>query len=115
MFTAIFAGHDRIAFVLSAVAAEMGIKIPQDVSIVGYDDLPFTGTHPLGLTTMHQPIYEIGQESMKLILDRIAGKKTPPRKIVLQSHFVERTSVQPLIPIRVHPLEKSKSKLASQH
>jgi len=114
-FTAIFAGHDRIAFVLSAVAAEMGIKIPQDVSIVGYDDLPFTGTHPLGLTTMHQPIYEIGQESMKLILDRIAGNKTPPRKIVLQSHFVERTSVQPLIPIRVHPLEKSKSKLASQH
>ena len=92
--SAVFAGHDRIAFVIAAVANEMGIKIPEDLSIVGYDDLPFTNTHPLNLTTMHQPIYEIGYESMNLILARINGKKTPPEKIVLRSHLVERTSVR---------------------
>ncbi len=92
--SAVFAGHDRIAFVIAAVANEKGIKIPEDISIVGYDDLPFTNTHPLSLTTMHQPIYEIGQESMNLILSRINGKKTPPEQIVLRSHLVERASVR---------------------
>ena len=92
-FTAIFAGHDRIAFVIASVAAEKGIKIPQDISIVGYDNLLYTKTHPLSLTTMHQPIYEIGQESMKLLLSRIRDKKSVSRKIVLSSTLVERESV----------------------
>jgi DNA-binding LacI/PurR family transcriptional regulator len=91
--SAIFAGHDRIAFIIAAMANELGINIPDDISIVGYDDLPFTNTHPLGLTTMHQPIYEIGQESMNLILSRIRGKKSPPKKIILRSNLVERNSV----------------------
>lgn len=92
-FTAIFAGHDRIAFVISAVAKNMGIKIPQDLSVVGYDDLPFTVAHPLSLTTMHQPIYEIGQECMQLILSRIRGELPSSRKIILKSTLIERGSV----------------------
>lgn len=96
-FTAIFAGHDRIAFVLAAAAKEMGINIPKDISIVGYDDLPFTATHPLSLTTMQQPIYEMGSESMKLLLARIHGNREEPQKTVLESKFIERTSVIPRI------------------
>ena len=92
-FTAIFAGHDRIAFVLAAEASKMGIKLPKDISIVGYDDLPFTSTHPLSLTTMRQPIYDIGRESMKLLLSRINGDKRQSQKIVLQSILIERSSV----------------------
>jgi DNA-binding LacI/PurR family transcriptional regulator len=91
--SAIFAGHDRIAFIIAATAKKMSVSIPEDISIVGYDDLPFTSTHPLALTTMHQPIYEIGQESMRLILSRIRGKNSPPEKIILNSHLVERESV----------------------
>jgi len=93
--SAIFAGHDRIAFIIAALANKMGIDIPADLSLAGYDDLPFTSSHPVGLTTMHQPIYEIGQESIHLILSRIRGKKTSPRKIVLRSYLVERSSVKP--------------------
>ncbi len=96
-FTAIFAGHDRIAFVISSVARKMGVKFPRDLSIVGYDDLPFTSTHPLSLTTIHQPIYEIGQESMRLILTRIRGSKTSPQKIILKSSLMERTSVRRVV------------------
>jgi len=91
--SAIFAGHDRIAFIVAAMANEMGINIPEDLSVVGYDDLPFTNTHPLGLTTMHQPIYEIGKECMNLILSRIRGNPSSPRQIVLRSHLIERDSV----------------------
>jgi len=96
-FTAIFAGHDRIAFTISTVAKSMDIKIPQDLSIVGYDDLPFTATHPLSLTTMRQPIYEIGQKCMQLILTRINKKQPPSSKLVLKSSLIERGSVLPII------------------
>lgn len=88
--TAIFAAHDRIAFTFYAVAKEVGISFPEDLSIVGYDDLNF---HTVPLTTMHQPIYEMGEESMKLIGTRIRGSKEGPRSIVLASYLVERSSV----------------------
>ena len=89
--SAIFAGHDRIALVLYAEAQKKGISIPEDISIVGYDDLDFT---TVSLTTMHQPIYEMGQESMKLIRSRIKGDLSKPQKIVLNSYLVERSSVR---------------------
>ncbi len=94
--TAIFAGHDRIAYLFYSVGREMGISIPGDISLVGYDDLPFTHSHPASLTTVHQPIYEMGQESMKRIISRIRGEDGEPRRIVLKSYLVERSSVQPL-------------------
>jgi len=90
--TAIFADHDRIALLFYYVAKKLGISIPEDISIVGYDDLHFT-TVPL--TTIHQPIYEMGQESMKLVLSRLNNSEKETSKIVLKSHLVERFSVKP--------------------
>lgn len=92
--TAIFAGHDRIALLVYAAARELGLQIPDDVSVVGYDDLQFT---TISLTTMHQPIYEMGQESLKLIMDRINGETENSKKIQLKSYLVERSSVKSLV------------------
>ncbi len=89
--TAVFTGHDRIALVFFAVAKKIGISIPDDISIIGYDDLDFT---MISLTTMHQPIYEMGQESMKLIMSRIKGDLSEPQRIILESYLVERVSVK---------------------
>ena len=89
--TAIFAGHDRIALQFYSAAQEMGVAIPGDISLVGYDDLNFTTVH---LTTMHQSIYEMGQESMKLIMSRIQGKEREVQQIELKSYLVERDSVR---------------------
>lgn len=91
--SAVFAGHDRIALQFYAAANQLGISIPGDISLVGYDDLPFT---TISLTTMHQHIYEMGQESMKLIMSRIRRQIKKPQKIVLKSYLVERSSVTPL-------------------
>ncbi len=112
--TAVFAGHDRIAYLFYSVALEMGISIPGDISLVGYDDLPFTQSHPVSLTTMHQPIYEMGQESMRLILSRIRGEEGEARRIVLKSHLVERSSVLPLKNI-VHGIKHHSFKTRSSH
>jgi LacI family transcriptional regulator len=92
-FTAIFAGHDRIAYLLTSVALDLGIKIPDELSLVGYDDLLPLCQHQIGLTTMHQPIYEMGIESMKLINARINGVISGGRSTVLKSYLVERDSV----------------------
>lgn len=91
--TAVFAGHDRIALVFYSYAKKIGISIPDEISIAGYDDLPFT---TIALTTMHQPIYEMGQESVRLIISRIRGEMEKSRQIILKSYFVERSSVLPI-------------------
>ncbi len=93
--TAVFAGHDRIAYLIYSIAAEMGLRIPQDLSVIGYDDLPFSNNQTISLTTMHQPIYEMGQESMRMILNRIQKRTEEPVQVkVLASHLVERESVK---------------------
>ena len=89
--TAIFAGHDRIALLFYSAAKKMGLSIPDDISIVGYDDLPLM---TIKLTTTHQPFYEMGRESMRLILRRMRGESGKPQQIVLKSFFVERSSVK---------------------
>ena len=92
-YTAIFAGHDRIAQLIYSAAQDLGLDIPGDISLVGYDDLPFT---TFSLTTMLQPIYELGRESLKLILSRIRGENSEPQRIVLKSNLVERSSAKAL-------------------
>lgn len=92
-FSAIFAGHDRIANILTSIASEKNLKIPDDISLVGYDDLRPTCQHEILLTTMHQPIYSMGVESMKLINARIHGEKNDPKSVILKSYLVEGNSV----------------------
>lgn len=99
-FSAIVAGSDRIAYILYAVANEMGLKIPEDISMVGYDDLLYHNSQPFALTTVHQPIYEMGQEAIKLLLARIDGKIFETKNIVLQSKLVIRNSVLPYSPVK---------------
>lgn len=91
--SAIFAGHDRIAFVVYALAEQMNLSIPDQVSLVGYDDLQPSCAHMVSLTTMHQPIYEMGQESMKLIVSRISDPNRDIKRIVLKSVFKDGGSV----------------------
>lgn len=90
--TSIFTAHDRIALTFYHVARDMGLSFPEDMSIVGYDDLDF---ETLSLTTMHQPIYEMGVESVKLINSRINNEKNGNQSIVLKSYLIERESVLP--------------------
>jgi len=92
--SAIFAGHDRIAYVVFSVAEQMNISIPEEVSLVGYDDLEPACTHMVPLTTMHQPIYEMGQESMRMIINRISGVCNGGQQLVLKSVFKDGGSVK---------------------
>ena len=91
--SAIFAGDDRTAYLIHSVAQKMGVKIPEDISLVGYDDFPINGSYALELTTVHQPIREMGQKCMELLLARIQGRTEPPQQIILKSFLSEKRSV----------------------
>ena len=90
-FTAVYAGHDRIALLFYSAAKNMGLSVPKDFSLVGYDNMPLT---TISLTTMHQPIYEMGQESVRLIIARINNEKSNIKNIILNSTLIKRSSVR---------------------
>lgn len=90
-FTAVYAGHDRIALLFYAAAKNLGMRVPDDFSLVGYDNMPLT---TVSLTTMHQPIYEMGQESLRLIISRMNNEKSNIKNIILNSNLIERSSVR---------------------
>ena len=90
-FTAVYAGHDRIALLFYSAAKNMGLNVPEDFSLVGYDNMPLT---TISLTTMHQPIYEMGQESVRLIIARINNENSNIKNIILNSTLIKRSSVR---------------------
>ena len=94
--TAIFASNDVMAFGAMDAAREIGLRIPEDVSIIGFDDLPQSAlTHP-PLTTVRQPLQEMGRTAVEMVLDLI-NKRTdkPPERVQLNTELVVRASCQP--------------------
>lgn len=91
---AIFVGGDQEAIRVLRVLQDKGIRIPEDISIVGYDNLPIASSSRPPLTTVNQPIYEIGKEAAKMVLEMIVNRKSKPRNILLQeNHLIIRESV----------------------
>jgi len=71
--TAIFAGNDMMAFGVLRAAQEAGISVPDDLSVIGFDDIQMAGLFRPGLTTVRQPAYDMGRVAMSLLQERMAG------------------------------------------
>jgi LacI family transcriptional regulator len=80
--TAIFAVNDLIAFGALDAARRMGIRVPDELSVVGFDDIEMAGWEAFNLTTVKQPLAKLGREAVALLLDRIAaaGDSAPRRR-----------------------------------
>jgi DNA-binding LacI/PurR family transcriptional regulator len=74
---------------------EEGLAIPQDVSIAGFDDIEMASYFEPGLTTIHQPAYEMGQKAAHLLLDILSGVVQKPQQIILEHQLVVRSSCSP--------------------
>jgi LacI family transcriptional regulator len=94
--TAVFAANDAVAFGVLKAAIECGVKIPDEVSLIGFDDVDFAAiVHP-PLTTIHQSKYEIGQAAVNVLLRLAMGKDKSPENRVLGVELIERSSVRNL-------------------
>lgn len=89
--TAIFALNDLMAFGVYKAAQELGVKIPNDISIVGFDNLSFNELLTPKLTTIDQKVSKMGQAAARLLLNRIAGEKQN-KSIYLEPQFIIRES-----------------------
>jgi len=95
--TAVFCATDYVAFGMIDAAARLGRRIPDDVQVMGYDDLTMSSWSVFNLTTIRQPLAEMGTAAANRLLDRIEGKLTDgPKGNVFPVALVERGSTRAL-------------------
>lgn len=95
-FTALMAGNDLMALGCYDALAERGMSCPADVSIVGFNDMPFADKFNPPLSTVRIPHYEMGRRAAELLLERLAGDgRAHGDDVVLPVEFVLRASTAP--------------------
>lgn len=93
--TAIFAGNDLTAFTAMRVLHEHGLSVPQDMSIVGFDDIPQAVAIYPRLTTVRQPLNLMGRTAVKHLLELIEDPQRPRETITLETELIIRESCLP--------------------
>lgn len=93
--TAIFAGSDLQALGVLRAARELGLRVPDDLSVVGYDDLPVSAWIGPSLTTIRQPLQEMAATATRMVLGLARGQKPANLRIDLSTELVVRESTAP--------------------
>lgn len=91
--TAVFAWNDYIATDVYAAARQSGLRIPHELSVVGFGDLAVGHSASPPMTTLEQAPYETGATAAQMFLDRVRGEAGPPRKVRLPPRLLIRGSV----------------------
>ncbi|AUI87800.1 transcriptional repressor PurR [Vibrio azureus] len=95
--SAIFVSNDMMAMGVLNAANELGIQIPQELSIIGYDDIHIAKFMSPALTTIHQPKYRLGQAAVETLLRKLEQQSEQAQVLQLEPTLVERKSVRRLI------------------
>jgi len=106
---AIFAASDNIALGVMNAAGELGLKIPEDLAIVGFDDTNFSSNSKIRLTTVSQRKYEMGERGVQILIDLIGNQRSDYiNKVVLEPRLIIRESCGRNLPKNKSLLQKVK-------
>ena len=95
-FTALFCFNDMAAMGAIRAIKDAGLTVPGDISVVGFDDTTSAAFSIPSLTTVHQPLFEMGKRGAQILLERIASRnKEYPAEVVMSPEFVVRESTGP--------------------
>jgi LacI family transcriptional regulator len=89
---AIFAANDSMALAALRVLRENGLRVPEDVALAGFDDIPAAAAADPPLTTVRQPIRRLGEVATQTLLQMIDDPDGPPRRVILPTELVVRAS-----------------------
>ncbi|MEV4813230.1 LacI family DNA-binding transcriptional regulator [Micromonospora avicenniae] len=89
---AVFVASDLMAFGALRALREAGRRVPDDVAVVGFDDAPIARQADPPLTTVFQPVEEMGRQMARLLVARIRGDDLPAPHVLLDTHLIHRTS-----------------------
>lgn len=90
--SALFAGNDTIAIGVLAAIHEAGLRVPQNIAVIGFDDLPIAKWTMPSLTTIRTPALEIGRWCGKLLIQLIRGEVPASRRILVEAELIVRAS-----------------------
>jgi DNA-binding LacI/PurR family transcriptional regulator len=93
--TAIIGANDRVAAIAMRAAQRAGLRVPEDISIIGIDDQPFCTYLNPALTTIDMSIIEIGKRAIRMLLERMCGQRTTTEHVILRCPLIVRESSGP--------------------
>lgn len=96
--TAVFAQNDQMAVGLLRAARDHGLQLPQDLSVIGIDDIPLASYFAPPLTTMHQDFAAIGREAARLLIEAVQNPNSPQQHLHLPARLVKRRSTAVVVP-----------------
>jgi GntR family transcriptional regulator, arabinose operon transcriptional repressor len=88
----IVCANDRTAALLMPTLLQLGHRVPEDVRLVGIDDVEYARLLPVPLTTLRQPTHQIGEVALSVMLERVQRRELAPRQVSLPCDLVVRQS-----------------------
>ena len=89
---AVFAASDQIALGAMRFIRDSGLRVPEDIAFVGFDDLPQSSLAEPALTTVHQPITQFGIKAVEVLIDLIEHGTKPAQRVIMNTELVIRDS-----------------------
>jgi LacI family repressor for deo operon, udp, cdd, tsx, nupC, and nupG len=103
--TAVFVFNDEMAMGTIKAVKDSGLKVPEDIAIVGFDNIRMSNVYEPNLSTIDQPKYQIGKKAMELLLNLINGEEITKRKFVMRDDLIIReSSGKPLTMLDSHDI-----------
>ena len=94
--TAILCSADMLAIGVKQAAYEAGIRIPKDISLMGFDNISFSALPEIDLTTINQPTQQMATSAVDMLLDHIRDPEAETGRLILPPSLIERKSCRPL-------------------
>ncbi len=92
---AVFVANDYMAVAaLDVLRSELGLRVPEDVSVIGFDDTPMAALPPYDLTTVRQPIDQMVRASIRVLFENLARRATEPEHLKFEARLIERSSAR---------------------